>query len=158
MTSAAPPPDAPRTSGDADPDTARLERRHLRIGWWMIVAFLSLGLVIDALHGFKVGWYLDANNEARRLMWTLSHAHGTLFGLIHLGFAYSVGRIDEFDARRRRLASGLLTTGTLGVPAAFFAAGISAHGGDPGFLVVLVAPTATLLLAATILVAIAAKR
>lgn len=151
-------PSTPLARASEDPDVARLERRHVRIGWWMLVAFLSLGLAIDALHGFKIGWYLDADNEARRLMWTLAHAHGTLFGLVHLGFAYSIARIDGFEARRRRLAASLLTIGTIGVPLAFLVAGLSAHGGDPGFAVVLVAPAATLMLAGTILVALAAKR
>ena len=72
---------------DKQPD---LVRRHLLFGWWSLLVFLSLGLGLETLHGFKVGWYLDVANEARRLTWTLAHAHGTLLGLIHLGFAWSL--------------------------------------------------------------------
>jgi len=68
-------------------DGAFYVSRHLRFGWWSLLVFLTLGIALDAMHGFKLGWYLDTVNETRRLMFTLAHAHGTLLGLIHLGFA-----------------------------------------------------------------------
>ncbi|HEY8174006.1 MAG TPA: hypothetical protein VIH21_13040, partial [Dehalococcoidia bacterium] len=58
-------------------------RRHLRFGWWSLFVFATLGLTLEALHGFKVRAYLDVSNDTRRLMWTLAHAHGTLLGLVH---------------------------------------------------------------------------
>ena len=51
-------------------------RRHLRIGWWALLLFLMLGAGLEAMHGFKIGPYLDADYATRRFMWTLSHAHG----------------------------------------------------------------------------------
>ena len=57
-------------------------RRHLRVGWWSLLLFATLGLVLESLQGFKVRAYLDVSNETRRLMWTLAHAHGTLVGIV----------------------------------------------------------------------------
>ena len=58
--------------------------RNLRFGWWSLLVFLSLGGVLETLHGFKVGWYVDVGNETRRLMFTLAHAHGTLLALVNI--------------------------------------------------------------------------
>ena len=65
-------------------DASKLASRHLHWGWWGLLVFLSLGIILEALHGFKVGAYLDVGNETRRLMWTLAHAHGTMLSLIHM--------------------------------------------------------------------------
>ena len=69
----------------ASPDRNNLVTLHLRAGWWAILVFLSAGLVLETLHGFKAPFYLDVGNESRRLMWTLGHSHGTLFGLLNIG-------------------------------------------------------------------------
>ena len=82
-------------------------RRHLRFGWWSLFAFLALGIALDAMHGFKVGWYLDTVNETRRLMFTLSHAHGTLLGLMHLGFAATVWALPAWAGPSRERASSI---------------------------------------------------
>ena len=55
--------------------------RHLRFGWRSLFVFLVLGVVLETLHGFKLGWYLDVGAEMRRLMFTLAHAHGTLLAM-----------------------------------------------------------------------------
>ena len=57
---------------------------HLRGGWWMLLIFLSLGLVLETLHGFKVGFSHDLANETRRHLWTLAQAHGTLLALVNI--------------------------------------------------------------------------
>ncbi len=82
-----------------------LQRRHLLIGWLGLLVFLTLGVVLEALHGFKAGFYLDAHNSARRLMWTLCHAHGTLFSLVHIAFACSLGLLESVPWRSARLVS-----------------------------------------------------
>ena len=43
--------------------TDALSRHHLRFGWWSLLVFLSLGIALETLHGFKIGWYLDVANE-----------------------------------------------------------------------------------------------
>ena len=65
-------------------------KRHLSIGWWLILAFLLLGVTLEFLHGFKSSYLLDVSNETRRLLWRLSHAHGVLLGMLHLGFAATI--------------------------------------------------------------------
>lgn len=64
--------------------------RHLAIGWWSLLLFLTLGIGLEALHGFKVAWYLNVGMETRRLMWRLAHAHGTFLALVHIALAMSI--------------------------------------------------------------------
>ena len=63
-----------------DPEDPTLDRArlHLRFGWWSLLVFMTLGLMLEALHAFKMGVYLDVSSETRRLLWTLAHAHGAL--------------------------------------------------------------------------------
>ena len=49
------------------PDAPTYAMRHLRFGWWSLLVFATLGLVLESLHGFKVRAYLDVSNETRRL-------------------------------------------------------------------------------------------
>jgi hypothetical protein len=119
--------------------------RHLRFGWWSLCIFGALGLTLELLHGFKVRAYLDVNNETRRLMWTLAHAHGTLLGLVHLAFAVSLPFL-RLDAGRLRLASTSLLCASLLLPGGFFLAGIRFYAGDPGLGIALVPVGAALLL------------
>lgn len=124
-------------------DTSRL---HFRVGWWSLLLFLTLGLVLETLHGFKVGSYLNASNSARRLMWTLAHAHGTLFSLLNLVFALSISITPDWQKSRQNLASRCLLGALVLMPLGFFLGGVFIQGGDPGLGVFLVPPGALLLL------------
>ncbi len=113
----------------------QLRAQHLRWGWWSLAAFLSLGLVLEALHGFKLGLYLDVHNQTRRHMWTLAHAHGTLLGLVHIAFAVSVGALARGRAPGElglALPSRCLTAASLLLPGGFFLGGVWFFSGDPG--------------------------
>lgn len=123
--------------------------RHLRTGWWSVALFGTLGLVLETLHGFKAGVYLDVSNETRRLMWTLAHAHGTLLGLAHIGFAWTVGAVGGEGAGVRR-ASAALTAASLALPGGFFLGGVRFYAGDPGLGIVLVPVGAVLLIFAAV--------
>jgi predicted GNAT family N-acyltransferase len=112
--------------------------RHLRLGFWGLLGFLSLGLVLEALHGFKVGLYLDVANEARRLSWRLAHAHGTLLSLVHVAFGLTLASRHAPPAQSAANASRLLTAATLLLPGGFLLGGFFIHGGDPGIGVLLV--------------------
>lgn len=68
-------------------------RRHLAFGWWSLLLFLSLGIVLEALHGLKISWYLNVGMETRRLLWRLAHAHGTMLSLVHLAFASTLSQL-----------------------------------------------------------------
>lgn len=126
------------------PETDPLVRRHLRFGWWALLAFLTLGLTLEAFHGFKVGWYLDVENETRRLVWRLAHAHGTLLAVVNLVFAASLPRLADDDGRRR-LASWSLLSAAVVLPGGFFLAGFGVWAGDPGPAIVLAIPGGLLL-------------
>jgi hypothetical protein len=128
-------------------ETTRLIRRHMVIGWSGLLVFLTLGIVLETLHGFKASAYLDTRNTTRRLMWTLAHTHGTLFSLVNIVFALSLARLGMTSDKRLRLVS-FAFTGALGLmPLGFFLGGLKTYGGDPGPGILLVPIGAVLLLA-----------
>ena len=73
----------------SDPATygQRLVKRHLQLGWWLILGFLTLSIGLEWLNAAKVPWYINEAVESRRQLWTLAHAHGVLLGLLHVAFA-----------------------------------------------------------------------
>jgi hypothetical protein len=121
-------------------------RRHLRFGWWSLFVFATLGLTLEALHGFKVRLYLDVSNDTRRLMWTLAHAHGTLLGLVHVIFGLMVRVAPEMTSRNLRATSSSLIAASVLLPGGFFLGGVVFYSGDPGVGVILVPIGAALLL------------
>jgi hypothetical protein len=129
---------------DARPE--RLIRRHLLIGWAGVCVFLTLGIVLEGMHGFKVPWYLSAANETRRLMWRLAHAHGTLFSLVHVGFAATIAATRRMPHGALTTASACLTAALVMMPLGFFLGGIWLYHGDPGRGIILVPVGAILLL------------
>jgi hypothetical protein len=102
------------------------------------LVFLTAGLVLESLHGFKVGAYLKVSNETRRLMWTLAHAHGTLLGLVNLAFASTLRGVPSWADSRKRFASSALLGATVLMPAGFFLGGVFIYAGDPGLGILLV--------------------
>ena len=124
--------------------------RHVRFGYFGLLVFLALGLVLEALHGFKLGFYLDVASEPRRLAWRLAHAHGALLCLLHIVFGLTLtSRFSPAPPAARR-ASGLLTVATLALPGGFFLGGFFIAGGDPGLGVALVPLGATTLIGAVV--------
>jgi GNAT superfamily N-acetyltransferase len=119
-------------------DLDRLTRKHLRFGWWSLLVFLSLGVVLEAFHGLKIGYYLDVSNDARRLAFRLGHAHGTLLSLVHVAFALTLASRFAPAADSAKRASRLLVAATLLLPGGFLLGGLFSHGGDPGVGVFLV--------------------
>ena len=121
-------------------------RRHLRFGWWSLLLFATLGLVLESLHGFKVRAYLDVSNETRRLMWTLAHAHGTLLAVIHIVFGLTLRAGSVPALANQRLISTSLYTASVLLPGGFFLGGVVFYAGDPGVGVLLVPGGGVLLL------------
>ena len=111
--------------------------RNRRFGWWALLCWLALGMVLEAMHGFKIGWYLDVVNDARRLQLTLAHSHGTLIALINLAFVATV-RIPEGNPRALDRAGALLRWAGVLMPVGFLLGGVFTMGPDPGFAIVLV--------------------
>lgn len=118
--------------------------RQLRFGWWALLAYLTLGIALEALHGFKLGWYLDVGNEMRRLMFTLAHAHGTLLALVNIAAGLTARTVKGFELAAS--ASWSLVWAALLLPAGFFLGGVVIHDGDPGVGIFLVPIGALLLL------------
>lgn len=136
------------------PDSApSLIRRHLRFGWWSLLVFLTLGITLESMHGFKLGWYLDVSNETRRLMLRLAHAHGALLGLLNLVFAATLRAAPELVDRGRRIASPCLLGAGVLLPAGFLLGGLVVYGGDPGPGILLVPVGAGLLFVGVLVIA-----
>ena len=117
--------------------------RNLRFGWWSLLIFLSLGGVLEILHGFKIGWYVDVGNDVRRLMFTLAHAHGTALALVNIAAGLTARNVKGLPLRSS-VSFSLVWAGIL-FPVGFFLGGVVTYGGDPGLGIWLV-PVAALLL------------
>ena len=143
-------------------DAAILARRHLRIGWWTLLVWLAVGITLEAMHGFKVGWYLGVGHETRRLLFTLAHAHGTLLAVVHLAFAFTVTQPAFAGGdlpRVARVASPSLTAASILLPAGFLLGGVVVYGdSDPGPGIFLVPVGALALLIGVVTVALVASR
>lgn len=122
--------------------------RHLRMGWLGLLVFVSMGGVLELLHGFKLGLYLDVSNETRRLLWTLAHAHGALLSLLQIGFAGTILMLPNWTGQAIEWASRCFIASLILVPGGFFAGGLFTHGGDPGLGVLLLPPGVALLFTA----------
>ena len=133
--------------------TRHLMETHFRWGWSLLLVFLTLGISLEAFHGFKAAFYLDASSETRRLMWTLAHAHGTLLSLIHLAFASYLNTRVDWPGGRIIFASRSLMGGSVVLPVSFFLSGVYIYDGDPGLFIYLAPFGALLLLVSVFLIA-----
>lgn len=127
---------------------------NLRAGLWALCGFTALGLALEALHAFKAGVYLNVDNETRRLLWRLAHAHGALLGLLNAFYALAARswpRLEDLLAGRALLTALLL------MPCGFFLGGAFAEDGDPGASVALAAAGAVALLFALTRLAVKAR-
>jgi len=120
---------------------------------WTLVVFTAGGLVLEGLHGFKAGLYLDVGNETRRLMWTLAHAHGTLFGLLHIAYGAVVAARGNEALKRHKLTTACLRAATVMLPGGFALGGVWTYGSDPGLATVILAPIGGLLMLAALVFA-----
>ena len=148
----------PEPSSPGGDPVRPLVQRHLHFGWWALTVFVSLGTVLELLHGFKVGFYLDLANETRRMLWTLAHAHGTLLSLVNLAFAGTVRLLAPEDPAPLEIPSRLLRVAAILLPAGFFLGGVVVYGGDPNPAILLVPLGAAALLVAVVLVALRVDR
>ena len=126
-------------------DQKDLSMQHLRFGWSGLLVFAALGVALEALHAWKVGAYLGVDNETRRLMWTLAHAHGVGLSLLQIAYAAS---LRLMAAAPTQLTSRLFHAATVLVPLGFFLGGVNTYEADPGFGILLVPVGALALLIA----------
>ena len=112
-----------------------LSMQHLRFGWTGLLVFAALGVGLELLHAWKVPAYLGVDNETRRLMWTLAHAHGVGLSLLQIAYAATLRLMAAAPAA---LASRLFHAATVLVPLGFFLGGVNTYEADPGFGILLV--------------------
>jgi hypothetical protein len=108
----------------------RYANRHLRFGWWALVVYVLLGIALETMHGFKIGWYLDVGNEARRLMFTLGHFHGTMLAIVNIAAGLTIRGINGF--RISRSVSFALIAAAILLPGGFLLGSFITYDGDPG--------------------------
>ena len=120
-------PAPPAGNNSATPE----ERRHFKFGWWSLFVFVCLGITLEMMLAFRVGWYMDVDNDTRRLMLRLGHAHGTLLSLVNIAFAATLARVT-LSAANRLWASRFLTAATLLIPAASSSADCKSTTPTPG--------------------------
>lgn len=144
---------------DPSPKNGDFIRRHVIAGWGGLVLFVVLGAVLEGLHAFKSPLYLDVENETRRFLFRLAHAHGALLSLLQLGVA---GTVSWLGSRGSVTSDRFLSVCFLGalalLPSGFFFAGFGASGGDPGWGIVLVPGGALCLLIGSVALLVASAR
>ena len=137
---------------------ARCVQRHIRFGWWSLLTFVALGILLESLLAYKVTWYLGEDYEnIRRLMWRLAHAHGTLLSLVHLLFAMTVHLVPATISQRgARFASPCFMAASFLLPGGFFLGGIFTfeQHADPGIGIFLVPVGALMMVVAVLLTAL----
>jgi hypothetical protein len=140
-------PRSPAASRRPDDQRSAYALKHQRFGWWSLLLFATLGLILELLHGFKIQMYLSVSNETRRLMWTLAHAHGVLLAVVNIIFGLSLthGRLPIRSVPRISLA---LIAASILLPGGFFAGGVQFYEGDPGLGIIVVPVGAAVLLLA----------
>jgi ABC-type siderophore export system fused ATPase/permease subunit len=121
------------------------ESRHFQIGWWGLLFFVGLGILLEGLMAFRIGWYMDVNNDTRRLMLRLGHAHGTLLSLVNIAFAATLAR-TTLSKISRLWASRFIVAATLLIPGGFILGGVQIYDADPGPGIILLPAGAVLLL------------
>src|SRR5688572_15368670 len=125
----------------------------MRIGWGAMLAFVTMGMALELMHAYKVSFYLDVDQETRRFLWTLAHAHGIGLSLLNVVFAATLHAVLRSVSRALQLASLLCGWSTLLIPLGFFLGGIVTYGGDPGVGVFLVPAGAGMLWIAVLIIA-----
>ena len=121
-------------SAVSDTGTASLAHRQVSIGWWALLVFVAGGLILEALHGLKVDWYLNAGNETRRLLLRLAHAHGALVAVLTIIYGLT---LRCYPLSRARFIARVLLAALVLLPGGFMLGGLWLYDGDPGLGIVL---------------------
>jgi hypothetical protein len=95
--------------------------------WISIALWMSFGLLLESLIGYRVPAYL--RDEVRREIFRLAHTHGTLLNLVLLGAALCIERGLVFPSRFGLLS---LRIGVVLMPVGFLLGGIWHTEGEPG--------------------------
>jgi hypothetical protein len=121
-------------------------------GWAGIAVWMSIGLILEGLLGYKIPSYLE--DAQRRELFRLAHAHGTLLSLVMIAASLA---LRSWAISPPRSAVNALRVGAVLMPVGFFFAGVWHPEGDPGLAIWLVPPGALLVIFAAISVAVACR-
>jgi hypothetical protein len=103
--------------------------RQLRAALGGLFLFVLLGVLLEAFHAFKWMGYLHVQNETRRMLLRLAHAHGTVLSLMQLGFALA-GK--AYPVLLESVRPGAMLLAQVLIPLGFLLGAIGAVDGDPG--------------------------
>jgi len=107
------------------------ERRRTRsVGWWSLLCWASLGLLLEAGHALKLRWLLDDPLRREWLRW--GHAHGVGLSLVLLAYAAAGGGTGPTRGTRRYLLVGAWL-----LPLGFSLGALWHYEADPGPAIVL---------------------
>ncbi|HVG20688.1 MAG TPA: hypothetical protein VNI02_16685 [Blastocatellia bacterium] len=123
--------------------------RMMLQGWVSVALWMSAGLLLEGLLGYKIPSYL--NDLQRRELFRLAHTHGTFLGLVLIVAALCAHR----GATLPRAASLSLSVGAALMPLGFLLAGIWHPEGDPGPAIWIVPPSALLIIFGAVTLALA---
>ena len=136
---------------DRLPTVASVRSKQTLFQGWISVAFwMSFGLLLEGLLGYKTPAYL-LDNE-RRELFRLAHTHGTLLGLLLIVAALCA---QWFKISPMPAAINALRVGAMLMPIGFLLAGIWHYESDPGLAIWLVPPAALLLIFGVVAFALA---
>lgn len=135
-------------SNPAAEESASFSRMMFQ-GWVSIAIWMSAGLLLEGLLGYKIPSYL--NDAQRRELFRLAHTHGTFLGLVLIAAGLCVRR----GATLPRAARLSLSVGSALMPLGFLLAGIWHPEGDPGPAIWIVPPSALLIIFGAIASALA---
>ena len=131
----------------------RLVERLLFQGWASIAIWMSFGLLLEGLLGYKIPAFLE--DGQRRELFRLAHTHGTLLSLVLITSALCV---RLFEVRPPAVAVGALRLGALLMPLGFLLGGVWHPEGDPGVGIWLVPPGALMVIFGAIATALASRK
>jgi amino acid transporter len=106
--------------------TKRIGRVAMQ-GWISLIFWMSIGLLLETLMAYKSPGYLD--DQQRRELFRLAHAHGALLGLVLVVASFWV---KQAGVAVSRAAVGTLRLGAVILPVGFLLAGVWHPEGDPG--------------------------
>ena len=109
---------------------AGLAQVHRRFGWTALFLWMTGGLLLETLQGWKSAAYLL--DPLRREMWILAHFHGALLAVVNLVYV-RWAEAPGLTGGARTLASRALLTGSLLLPLGFLLGGLQHFEGDPGW-------------------------
>jgi uncharacterized membrane protein YgdD (TMEM256/DUF423 family) len=103
-----------------------------RQGWIGVAIWMSFGLLVEGLIGFRSPAYLQ--DAVRRELFRLAHTHGTVLSILLL-VAYL--HLTNGPVEPPEPAIWSLRIGTIVMPAGFLLGGIWHYESDPGLLIFL---------------------